>query len=136
MLLAVAPLYVAMSRSIDDQFMAAFNWIPPLSVMRAWRVGANVYLLRAADIASLHLLPGGLPALGLAVPLLAGAGFVALRRHPAARIVMVLAVIALPALLVLSSPARPLWLPRYLLWSAAPFFVLAGLGLARLSPRM
>jgi mannosyltransferase len=134
-LLAVAPLYVAMSRSIDDQFMAAFNWIPPLSVMRAWRVGANVYLLRAANIASLHLLPVGLPALGLTVPLLAGAGFVALRRHPAARIVMVLAVIALPALLVLSSPARPLWLPRYLLWSGAALLILAGVGAASLVRR-
>jgi mannosyltransferase len=133
--LAVAPLYVAMSRGIDDHFMAAFNWIPPLGAMRAWRVGANVYLLRAANIASLHLLPGGLPApmevgLGLAVPLFAGAGFVALRRQSAARIAMVLAVIALPAVLVLSEPARPLWLPRYLLWSGAAFLILAGVGAA------
>jgi mannosyltransferase len=132
-LLAVAPLYVAMSRSIDDHFMAAFNWIPPLSAMRAWRVGADVYLLRTANIDSLHLLPIGLPALGLAVPLLAGAGFVALRRQPAARIVMVLAIIVLPALLVLSEPARPLWLPRYLLWSGAAFLILAGVGAAWLA---
>jgi uncharacterized membrane protein len=134
-LLAVAPFYVALSRSIDDHFMAAFNWIPPLGVMRAWRVGANVYLLRAANIASLRLLPAGLPALGLALPLLAGAGFVALRRQPAARIVMVLAVIVLPALLVLSEPARPLWLPRYLLWSGAAFLILAGVGAASLVRR-
>jgi mannosyltransferase len=128
-LLAVAPLYAVMSRSVDDGFMAAFNWIPPLGAMRAWRVFANVYLLRAANIASLRLLPG-LPVLGLALPLLAGAGFVALRRHPAARIAMVLAIIALPALLVLSEPARPLWLPRYLLWSGGAFLILAGVGAA------
>jgi mannosyltransferase len=130
-LLAVAPLYVAMSRSIDDHLMAAFNWIPPLGAVRAWRVAANVYLLRAANIASLHLLPG-LPALGFALPLLAGAGCVTLRRQPAALIVMVLAVLVLPALLVLSEPARPLWLPRYLLWSGGAFLILAGVGAASL----
>lgn len=134
-LLAVAPLYTAMSRGTNDHFMAAFDWIPPLGVIRAWRVGANVYLLRAANIASLHLVPAGLPAIGLALPLLAGAGFVALRRQPAARIVMVLAVIALPALLVLSEPARPLLLPRYLLWSGAAFLILAGVGAAWLVRR-
>jgi mannosyltransferase len=133
-LLAVAPLYLTMSRSIDDHFMAAFDWIPPLGVMRAWRVGANVYLLRAANIASLHLLPG-VPAFGLALPLLAVAGLVALRRHPAARIVMVLAIIALPALLFMSEPARPLWLPRYLLWSGAAFLILAAVGFAWLVRR-
>jgi mannosyltransferase len=43
---------------------------------------------------------------------------------------MVLSVIALPLTLVLSSPARPLWLPRYLLWSGAAFLILAGVGAA------
>lgn len=132
---AVAPLYLAMSRAIDDHYMAAFNWVPPLGVLRAWWVSADVYLLRAANIVTLHLLPVGLPVLGLAVPLLAGAGFVALGRQPAARVVMVFAVIALPVLLFVSEPARPLWLPRYLLWSGAAFLILAGVGAARLAQR-
>jgi len=134
-LLVVAPLYLAMSHSVEGDYMAAFNWIPPLTARRAWQVVADVYLLRMANIASLHLLPGGLPALGLAVPLLAGAGFVALRGRHAARIAMVLSVIALPLVLVLSAPAHPLWLPRYLLWSGAAFLILAGVGAAWLAQR-
>ncbi|HEY2534823.1 MAG TPA: hypothetical protein VGJ20_44115 [Xanthobacteraceae bacterium] len=134
-LLAVAPLYVVMNRSMDDHFMAAFDWIPPLGMTRAWQVVANVYLLRTANIASLHLLPVGLPVLGLAVPLLAAGGFVALRRQPAALVVMALAVIALPVMLVLSEPTRPLWLPRYLLWSGAALLILAGVGAAWLARR-
>jgi mannosyltransferase len=134
-LLAVGPLYVAMSLAIDDQYMAAFNWVPPLGVLRAWWVSADVYLLRAANIVTLHLLPVGLPVLGLALPLVAGAGFAALRGQPAARIAMVLAVVALPVLLILSEPARPLWLPRYLLWSGAAFLILAGVGAAWLAQR-
>jgi len=134
-LLAVAPLYLAMTRATDDAYLAAFNWIPPLGLLRAWWVGADIYLLRIADIVTLHLLPVGLPALGLVVPLLAAAGFLALGRHPAARIVMVLAVVVLPVLLILAEPARPLWLPRYLLWSGAAFLILAAVGAAWLAQR-
>ena len=134
-LLAVAPLYVAMSRAIDGDYMVAFAWVPPLDALRAWRVTADVYLLRGANIDTLHLLPAGLPGIVLVVPLLAAAGFVALRRQPAARIVMVLAVLSLPVLLVLAEPSRPLWLPRYLLWSGATFLILAGVGAAWLARR-
>jgi mannosyltransferase len=134
-LLAVAPLYLAMSNDVDGDYMAAFNWIPPLTALRAWQVAASVYLLRTANIASLQLLPVGLPALGLALPFLAGAGFVALRGRHATRIVMALSVLALPMVLVLSAPARPLWLPRYLLWSGAAFLILAAIGAARLVQR-
>lgn len=129
-LLAVGPLYLAMSHSVDDGYAAAFNWIPPLSALRAWQVAADVYLLRSANIATLELIPAGLPVLGLAVLLLAGAGILALRGQPALRGVMLLSVLVLPVLLVLSAPARPLWLPRYLLWSGAAYLVLAGVGAA------
>jgi hypothetical protein len=124
-----------MNRGTSDHVMAAFNWIPPLGALRAWRVGAAVYLLRISNVASLHLLPVGLPALGFALPLLAVAGFLVLRRQPAARIAIALAIVALPVMLVLSEPARPLWLPRYLLWSGAAFLVLAGVGAAWLARR-
>lgn len=132
-LLTVGPLYLAMTHGTDDGAMAAFNWIPPLSALRAWRVAANVYLLRGADIASLRLVAAGLPVLGLAVPLLAVAGCIALRRQRAALIAMLLAVLLLPVLLVVSEPARPLWLPRYLLWSGAAALILAGTGAAWLA---
>ena len=132
-LLAVAPMYLAMGHSVDDDYMAAFNWVPPLDGIRAWRVTADVYLLRIGNIASMHLLPVGLPILGLVALLLAGAGLIALRRQPAACLIMALAVFALPVLLVASEPARPLWLPRYLLWSGAAFLILAGVGTAWLA---
>ena len=134
-LLAVAPLYAAMGHAVHDHYMAAFSWIPPLSMLRAWRVAADVYLLRTANIDTLHLLPVGLPVLGLVLPLLAGVGFVTLRKRPTALIVMALAVITLPVVLVLSEPARPLWLPRYLLWSGAAFLIAGGIGAAWLARR-
>lgn len=134
-LLAVAPLYLAMTRAIEDEYLAAFNWVPPLGLVRAWRVGADIYLLRIANMVTLHLLPVGLPAVGVVVPLLAAAGFLALGRQPAARIAMVLAVVVLPVLLILAEPARPLWLPRYLLWSGAAFMIVAGVGAAWLAQR-
>jgi mannosyltransferase len=134
-LLAVAPLYLAMSRAIDGDYMVAFAWMPPLNALRAWRVGASVYLLRSANIVSLRLLPGNLPGLMLLVPLLAAAGWMALRRQPAARIVMVLAVLSLPVVLFLAEPDRPLWLPRYLLWSGGAFLILAGVGATWLAQR-
>lgn len=134
-LLVAGPLYLAMVHSVDDRLMAAFNWIPPLSAVRAWRVAADVYLLRSANIVSLRLIPGSLAVLGLLLPLLAGASFFALRRQPAARIAMLLAVVLLPVSLVLSEPARPLWLPRYLLWSGAAWLILAGTGAAWLARR-
>jgi mannosyltransferase len=49
--------------------------------------------------------------------------------------IMALGVLALPVLLVLSEPARPLWLPRYLLWSGAVFLILAGVGASWLAGR-
>ncbi|HUC19794.1 MAG TPA: hypothetical protein VMA37_19115 [Acetobacteraceae bacterium] len=134
-LLAVAPLYLAMSRAIDDRYMVAFAWVPPLTALRAWEVGATVYLLRIGNMVSLKLLPGHLPGLMLLAPLLAAAGCVALRRQPAALTVMVLAILSLPVLLFLSEPARPLILPRYLLWSGGVYLVLAGVGAAWLARR-
>jgi mannosyltransferase len=134
-LLALSPFYVAMSRAIDEDYMVAFAWVPPLDALRFWRVAADVYLLRGANIVSLNLLPASLPGLALAVPLLALAGVVALRRQPAACTAMVLAILSLPVLLVLAEPSRPLWLPRYLLWSGAAFLILAGVGAAWLAGR-
>ncbi len=134
-ILAVAPLYLAMSRAIDDKFMLAFAWVPPLTALRAWEVGATVYLLRIGNIVSLGLLPQRLPGLMLLAPLLAAAGCFALRRQPGALAVMVLTILSLPVLLFVSEPARPLILPRYLLWSGGAYLVLAGVGAAWLARR-
>jgi mannosyltransferase len=134
-LLAVAPLYVAMNHAVTGQYLNSFAWIPPPDALRLWRIAADMYLLRAANLVSLHLLPASLPGLGLIAPLLAVVGAAALGRRSAARAVLLLAVLALPVVLFLAHPIRPLWLPRYLLWSGAAFLILAGLGAAWLAGR-
>lgn len=129
-LLAVAPLYWMMNRTVSGQYVDDFAWIPPLGALRTWQIAANVYLLHGADMVSLQLLPTRLPGFAVFVPLLAAAGCLALRRQPAALTAMVFACLSLPVLLFLVHPSHPFWLPRYLLWSGAVFLILAGIGAA------
>ena len=49
---------------------------------------------------------------------------------------LALGVAVLPLALLAISILLPMWLPRYLLWSAVPFFVVSGLGIAPLPRRM
>ena len=134
-LLVVGPLYLAMSRAVAGNYMVAFAWVPPLDALRVWRIGADVYLLRSANMVSLHLLPAALPGLMLVLPMLAVAGWIALRHRRAARTSMILTFLSLPMLLFLIHPSHPLWLPRYLLWSGAVFLILTGVGTAWLTER-
>lgn len=138
LLLTLAPLYLAMNRAVGGHYRDSFAWLPPLDILRIWHIAADVYLLRIANLVNLHLLPASLPAIGvgLAVPLLAAAGVIALKGRPAAQTILVLAALAMPVMLFLVQPARPLWLPRYLLWSAAAALILAGIGAAWLTRRL
>jgi len=44
-------------------------------------------------------------------------------------------ILVLPVCLLAISLVSPIWMPRYVIWSAAPFFVCAGLAISRLPPR-
>ena len=104
-------------------------WIPPATAASIWTATKAVYLFRVSDSVMYELGPGTVPGLGALVALQALIGMWQLRRQPAAALVLLLALLVLPAGLLIASIYKPLFLPRYLLWTAPPLFVLAGIGL-------
>jgi mannosyltransferase len=122
---------------VHGQMGSGLDWVPPLTGRDIWSAISSVYLLRISSLITFHLFPQPLPWLGLPVAILSLLGVGYLRRQWRGPLVVLgAAFLVLPLLLLIISLHRPVWMPRYLLWSAAPFFVLAGLGLARLSSRM
>jgi uncharacterized membrane protein len=143
-LVLTAPFYVLMALTQDKGFVESVMWIPPLSSSRIWYDIASVYLMRVADSVSFRLMDVSTPhALmwlidaGLIAAVAVGAW--ALRRRPALLAAIGLSFAILPVCLVLISIWHPILLPRYMLWSAAPFAILAGIGagyiLNTLNPR-
>ncbi len=136
------PWFVAMYCSVRGHDMrAGLDWVPPVTAKRIWSAVAAVYLLRDSSLISGRLLYGIVPLVGPLLEVLAGAlalcglAYLGLRRR-AGLAPVVLAVLTLPLALLALSTVQPMWMPRYILWSGAPFFVLAGLGLAMLPDRL
>ncbi len=137
--LLTAPWFIAMYLSVHGNMASGLDWVPPLTGRDIWSAISSVYLLRISSLISFHLFPQPLPWLGLPVAILSVMGILSLRRQLQFRgplVVLCAAFLMLPVLLLVISLHKPLWMPRYLLWSAAPFFVLAGLGVTRLFPRL
>jgi mannosyltransferase len=133
----VIPWFIAMYISVHGHMESGLDWVPPLRGRDVWSAISSVYLLRISSLITFHLFPQPLPWLGLAIAVLSVLGIVSLRRQRRGQLVVLAAAfLVLPVLLLVISLHTPIWMPRYLLWSAAPFFVLAGLGLTRMSPRM
>lgn len=109
------------------------GWIPPATWAAVWQTIQAVYLFAVTGPVTFALdaVPPPLPVALVAAAAIWG-GWQLARRRPAAFVPLVLGVVALPALLGLVSVWRPVFLPRYLFWSAPPFLVLAAIGLARL----
>ncbi len=130
----IAPWFAAMYVLNEGRMADGLTWIPPLDADRLWATFDTVYLMRIGSLISTHLFPAGVPGLGALVALLAVAsGVWAWRRRRAAFAVLAVAALLPPVALLAVSTVFPLWIPRYLLWGAVPFFVLAGLG-ANLAP--
>ncbi|MDD2704379.1 MAG: glycosyltransferase family 39 protein [Acidocella sp.] len=132
-----APLYVLMSHYQSSSPLDAMMWIPPLNISRLWYNLGSVYLMRLADSVTFHFMKEATP--GLIVwlidaVLLAAVATAAwrLRRRPVILALLGISLVFLPALFIITSLWRPILLPRYILWSAAPFAILAGIGAAAL----
>ncbi len=128
-----APFYLIMSMTQSESFEHSFMWIPPLNASRLWYNIGSIYFMRVADSVTFHFMDVPTPpALIYAITagLIAAVGFGAwrLRRYPATLATLVLSCAFLPVLLAVISVWHPVLLPRYILWSAAPFAVLAGIG--------
>jgi mannosyltransferase len=129
------PWFVAMYFATRSHLTEGLDWIPPLSPARIWSAIASVYLMRHSSLISLRLLKDGVPLLALVVAVLSTFGLLHLSRRRTMLAVLVLALVTLPLSLLALSVITPVWMPRFVLWSATPFFVLAGTGLALLPRR-
>lgn len=108
------------------------DWSPPESLATIWSIIAPVYLHRITTFITFGLEPAAIPGLSLVIAALALCGAWRLRRARSVFAVIICAVLVLPLLLLSVSLAAPVLAPRYFAWGAAPFFVLAGAGLAGL----
>ncbi len=132
-LLLTAPFYALLLHYEVKSFVETLAWVPPLDSKRLWYSLGSVYFMHLADSVTFNLIPGPrLPiiiidaCLGLAVATAAWR----LRRAPAMLTVLGISVLFLPCMLTLISFWQPVLVPRYILWSAAPFAILAGIGAA------
>ena len=139
-----APLYVLMTRCQGQGYVDSVMWIPPLDISRLWYDFGSVYFMHIADSVTFRFMRVPTPHLliwiidaGLALAVLM-AGW-RLRHRPAMIAVLGLSFVFLPLMFTVISIWLPILLPRYILWSAAPFAILAGIGGATLveffSPR-
>lgn len=127
------PFYVLMAHTQDKGFVESVMWIPPLNMSRLWYDVSSIYLMRIADSVTFRLMDVPTPRVVMWVieaGMLAAVGLGAwrLRNRPAVFAALVLSLVVLPLMLTLISIWRPVLLPRYILWSAAPFAILTGIG--------
>jgi len=138
--LCCAPFYAVMMTHQGSGFVDSVMWIPPLNASRLWYDFGSVYFMRVADSVTFHFMavptPHALMWLidaGLAIAV--GAAAWALRRRPVMLAVLGISFVFLPLMFTVISIWRPILLPRYILWSAAPFAILAGIGASALLDR-
>jgi 4-amino-4-deoxy-L-arabinose transferase-like glycosyltransferase len=129
------PFYIIMAMTVEHGFVHSFMWIPALTAPRLWYNIASIYLMRIADSVTFTLMDVSTPAalmwlIDAVIILAAAVGAWRLRTRPAALAAIGLSFIVLPLCLVVISIWQPILLPRYILWSAAPFAVLAGIGVS------
>jgi mannosyltransferase len=134
-LVAWAPLLAAVYVSRGGAVLDGADWAPAGTSRTLWSIIAPVYLLRISSFITYDLMPAKLPELGVAVAAAAALGAWRLRRQPTVLAVLSCAVVALPLGLCLVSLFVPVLVPRYFAWGAAPFSIVAGIGLSQLQGR-
>ncbi len=127
------PFYLIMAMTVQNGFSHSFDWIPPLNLPRLWYNIASIYMMRVADSVTFNLMDVSTPAalmwlIDAGLILAVGFGAWRLRGRPAALAAIGLSFLVLPVCMIVISLFKPVLLPRYILWSAAPFAILAGVG--------
>ena len=129
--LLAAPGFVAMFLLVmqaHGTFKSGMDWIPPVSWHHLWTAFEALYMLRTSSLIADRLFDSPVPWLGPLVVALVVGGLAALRRDRAISRVLLVSVAALPLGTIALSLVQPMFMPRYVLWSTAPFLVLAGVG--------
>lgn len=132
-LLTTLPLYAFMIHYETQGVATSLEWIPRLSLSQIWYSFGSVYLMRVPDWVSFkllahHTVPGIIWLVDLLLVLALGGAVFRLRRQPEMLVTQGISFLFLPCLFLAISFVHPVLLPRYLLWSAAPFAVLIGVG--------
>ena len=130
--LLTLPGYAAMLLYVhaNGRMTEGLDWIPPPTVARLVSDTADVYLMQISSPITFRHFAGAVPAMSAIVAGFAILGLVSMRRNPRVLAVLISAILVLPLALLAISLVQPVWLPRYLLWGAVPFFIVAGLGIA------
>ena len=148
-LLFTLPWFGAMDVFTGGQMTNATNWVPGITLHSFFSVLSSLYLMRVSRLINFHLFPAAIPGFGALVIILAVLGLARLRSwrnegpsielgHARSRTLpLALGIVAIvpPLLILLISIVKPLWMPRYLLWSSVPFLVFVGLGINQLPRR-
>lgn len=116
--------------------LTGLEWVPEPTWENFRSIVAAVYLFRISDMMSFGVLPTPLPLFGAVVAVLALVGAWRLRSQPCLLAIIGLAFVAMPIAVLAISIFQPVLVPRYLLWSTGPFFVMAGIGAAALPKRL
>ena len=135
--LLCGPFYYLMTLHQGQGYIQSVMWIPPLNASRLWYDLGSVYFMRIADSVTFKFMHVPTPlalvwVIDAALALGVASAAWALRRRPAMLAVLGISFVFLPLMFTIVSLWRPILLPRYILWSAAPFAILAGIGGAAL----
>ena len=148
-LLFTLPWFGAMDVFTGGQMTNATNWVPGITFHSFFSVLGSLYLMRVSRLINFHLFPSAIPGFGALIIILAILGLARLRSWRQAgtssdssqggsrTLLLALAIVAIvpPVTILLISIIKPLWMPRYLLWSSVPFLVFVGLGINQLPSR-
>lgn len=130
------PGLAAIGLAVHEDLLRGSRWIPPTTLDHVWSVFSAVYLFRVSNVITFELLPMSIPGFGVVVLMLALLGAWQLKSRPTLLAVIGLAVIAMPIAILVVSIFHPVLVPRYLILSTGPFFVLVGIGAAALPHRL
>jgi mannosyltransferase len=130
------PGLLALGLAVHGDPFHGFRWIPPTTPDHAWSVFSAVYLLRGSSVVTFELLPTYVTSFGVVIVILALMGVWRLKSSPILLAIMGLAAIAIPIAIFIISIFHPILVPRYLLLSAGPFFILVGIGVTNLPYRL
>jgi mannosyltransferase len=148
-LLFTLPWFGAMDVFTGGQMTNATNWVPGITFHSFFSVLGSLYLMRVSRLINFHLFPAAIPGFGALVIVLAILGLARLRswrkegassepgQARSRTLLLALGIVAIvpPLAILLISIVKPLWMPRYLLWSSVPFLVFVGLGVNQLPRR-
>ncbi|GAB0115357.1 hypothetical protein [Acidisoma sp. C75] len=141
-LLLTLPWFGAMDYFTHGKMTNATNWVPQITWHSFLSVVGSLYLMRVTRLISFHVFPAAVPGFGVLVFILGIFGLIYLRRGlkqgarpPGLIAALIIAAAVPPLLILLISIVKPLWMPRYLLWSTVPFLVFVGLGINALPRR-